>query len=67
MDKRFKRPIKRVRLIKSLNPERLPNGSTGTILKGTMDMPGMLLIQWDLGPTIPMYRSELEAISCAEK
>jgi len=67
MDAKWKKPVKRVRLLKTLNPDALPIGSTGTILKGTMDEPGMLLIQWDHGATIPMYRNELEAIPCAEK
>jgi hypothetical protein len=54
--------MKKVRLVKTLNQEEMPIGLEGTVLEGTMDAPGMLLISWDNGHTIPMYRSELIAI-----
>lgn len=58
----------RVRLVKLsegeefvIDPQPLPLGSLGTIVEGTMAEPGMLLIKWDRGDLIPMFRSELEA------
>jgi hypothetical protein len=54
--------MKRVKLIKTLNQDEMPVGTTGTIVDGTMDKPGMLIIDWDNGHRIPMYRNELEAI-----
>ena len=52
----------RVKLIKTLAPDSMPVGMTRTVLRGTMDEPGMLLVQWDYGATIPMYRNELEKL-----
>ena len=55
-------PHIRVKLVKTLNADSMPIGMTGTVLKGTMDDPGMLLVEWDYGATIPMYCNELERI-----
>lgn len=54
--------MKRVRLIKTLDEKAMPIGTEGIITEGTMDKPGMLIIQWDNGRRIPMYRNELEEI-----
>jgi len=54
--------MRRVKLVKTLNEKEIPIGTEGTIVYGTMDKPGMLLIDWDNGYRIPMYRNELVAI-----
>ena len=58
---------KRVRLVKpEIADDHLPIGSMGTIVKGSMDKPGMLLIAWDFYYEIPMYCGELEEIKEAD-
>lgn len=52
----------RVKLIKSLCPDKFPVDSLGTVIRGRMDGPGMLLVEWDAGFIIPMYRGEVEVV-----
>jgi hypothetical protein len=50
----------RVKLGKSLSPLDLPVGTLGTVIGGDMARRGMLLVVWDNGMEIPMYRGELD-------
>jgi hypothetical protein len=52
----------RVELLKTLAPKQLPVGSKGTLLEGRLDEPGMVVVQWDAGFVIPMYRNEIKAL-----
>lgn len=52
--------MERVRLVIAIAPDKLPLGSLGTLVEGTLDRPGMVRVIWDVGYNIPMYRSEIE-------
>lgn len=49
----------RVRLIKTLAPEKLPLGTLGTVLDSS-DL--MEWVRWDNGMEIPMFKRETEAV-----
>jgi hypothetical protein len=51
----------RVRMIKTLAPVEIPNGTLGTVTQGDIKS-GMALVHWDNDFVIPMYRSEVEVI-----
>ena len=52
--------MERARLIKTKEPRKLPIGTLGTVVDGTLNQRGMMLIKWDTGHLVPMYRYEVE-------
>ena len=51
----------RVRMLKTLAPVEIPNGTLGTVVSGDITS-GMARVEWDNGYVIPMYRNEVEII-----
>lgn len=49
----------RVKMVKTLAPVEIPNGTLGTWL-GEDFGSGMAQVEWDNGYVIPMYRNEVE-------
>lgn len=52
----------RVKLIQTLDPDRMPLGMIGTVITGNINERGMLRILWDNGQNIPMLRAEIEVV-----
>jgi hypothetical protein len=52
----------RVRMVKTLAPVEIPNGTLGTWQREDFGS-GMARVAWDNGYVIPMYRNEVEVVN----
>lgn len=52
----------RVKMIKTLAPVEIPNGTKGTVTHGDLKS-GMARVSWDNGYVIPMYQHEVIEIA----
>lgn len=50
--------MQRVKMVKTLAPVEIPNGTEGTVIYGDITS-GMARVQWDNGYVLPMYRHEV--------
>lgn len=54
----------RVKMVKTMAPVEIPNGTLGTVVKGDIES-GAARVEWDNGFVVPMYRDEVEVVPCA--
>ena len=54
--------IMRVKMVKTMAPVEIPNGTEGTVVHGDINS-GMAKVAWDNGYVLPMYSHEVTAIA----
>lgn len=52
----------RVKMVKTMAPAEIPNGTLGTVTDGDLRS-GMALITWDNDYVLLMYRDEVEEVN----